>query len=59
MNERPWSEKQWSRCALAIAAKAIRRGRLLSAEEKYENLMRALFDCEADRTAIAQATKRE
>lgn len=44
IEQRPWKDKRWSRCALAIAARAIRRGRHLTEEEKFENLMRAMAD---------------
>lgn len=43
MDESPWKDKLWSRCALAIAARAIRRGRHLSAEEKIVNIMSEVF----------------
>lgn len=38
ITERPWSEKLWARGALAIAARAIRRGRHLTGEERAQNL---------------------
>ncbi len=42
MNEKPWCDQQWARCALAIAASAIQRGRLWSEDEKLENLAKAM-----------------
>lgn len=44
MEEKPWKEKQWARCALAIGARAIKRGRLLTDREKLENLAKAFED---------------
>jgi hypothetical protein len=46
MDEKPWADKVWSRVALAIAARAIRRGRLLTEREKAENLIRAIYEPE-------------
>lgn len=43
MDESPWKDKLWSRCALTTAARAIRRGRHLSAEERLANIMSAVF----------------
>lgn len=42
LKERPWNEKPWARCALSIAARAIRRGRLLTDQEKMLNLAAAM-----------------
>lgn len=39
----PWSEQMWSRGALMIAARAIRRGRHLTDAEKMDNLLKAVF----------------
>lgn len=36
--EKPWCDKPWARMALAIGARAIRRGRLLTEREKTMNL---------------------
>jgi hypothetical protein len=43
LNEVPWKYHMWARGALAIAARAIRRGRNLTDEEKMSNLMKAIF----------------
>lgn len=41
LHETPWKDQQWARCALTIAARAIRRGRHLTASEKMANLATA------------------
>lgn len=38
IHQPPWSEHIWARAALAIAARAIRRGRHLTKSEKLENM---------------------
>jgi hypothetical protein len=43
ISEVPWCQHMWSRAALMIAARAIRRGRHFTPEEKIQNLMRAVF----------------
>lgn len=45
--EKPWCDQPWARMALAIAARAIRRGRHLTEAEKLNNLADAMD--EADR----------
>ena len=40
----PWNEKPWAKMALFIAARAIRRGRNLTAAEKLENLAKSFED---------------
>jgi hypothetical protein len=47
MDQQPWSEIEWARCAIASAARAIRRGRHLTFQEKNENLALA-FEQEGD-----------
>ena len=47
MQEKPYCDQPWARMALAVAARAIRRGRLLTGTEKTENLANA-FDEEGD-----------
>jgi hypothetical protein len=37
LTEAPWKDQMWARGALMIAARAIRRGRHLSASEKLDN----------------------
>jgi hypothetical protein len=37
LSEAPWKDQMWARGALMIAARAIRRGRHLTASEKLEN----------------------
>lgn len=44
IDEKPWSDQLWARCALTIAARTIRRGRLLTNKEKINNLLRATFE---------------
>lgn len=44
LTERPWKDKPWARCALATAARAIRRGRHLTESEKLDNLMAAMAE---------------
>jgi hypothetical protein len=38
----PYRSKPWARVALMVAARAIERGRLLTASEQFENLKTAL-----------------
>lgn len=38
----PWKDQAWARCALMVAARAIRRGRHLTASEQLENLAKSL-----------------
>ena len=40
--EKPWCDQPWARMALAIGARAIRRGRLLTEKEKLLNLADAM-----------------
>lgn len=56
MNERPYKDQPWARIALAAAARAIRRGRLLTAAEQNENLARA-FEEEGDQEIAALIRK--
>ncbi len=44
IKERPFADQQWARLALGVAARAIERGRLLTAGEKLENLRKALAE---------------
>ncbi len=39
----PWNEQMWSRGALMIAARVIRRGRHLTGKERADNLVKAVF----------------
>ena len=39
----PWKDQIWARSALMIAARAIRRGRHLTDQEKLENLLKAIW----------------
>lgn len=48
IDEEPWKSHMWARCALMIAARAIRRGRHLTDEEKLENLWKALQEQKGD-----------
>lgn len=48
MDEKPWKDQLWSRTALAIAARAIRRGRHLTEEERLKNLADAMEDAPGD-----------
>lgn len=57
IHQRPWSEHQWARAALAIAAKAIRRGRHLTETEKLENLADA-FEADDIQGANSPTTSR-
>jgi hypothetical protein len=50
MQETPWRDQQWARCALAAAASAIRRGRLLTEAEKLENLAKAMEEDDVGET---------
>ena len=57
--EKPFCDKPWVRLALMTAAKAIRRGRLLTTAEKNENLALA-FEEKGDKefaTWIRQGEK--
>lgn len=56
MNEAPWRDQMWARCALASAARTIRRGRLLTEAEKLENLAKA---AEEDVSACETAEESE
>jgi hypothetical protein len=40
----PWCDQPWARMALAIGARAIRRGRYLTEVEKMENLAVAMAE---------------
>jgi hypothetical protein len=42
MDRTPWKNQLWARAALATAARAIRRGRLLTDREKRLNLAKAM-----------------
>lgn len=44
IGQRPWNEKPWARCVLAIAGRAVRRGRHLTEAEKAANLMAAMAE---------------
>lgn len=46
LDQKPWKDRLWSRAALAIAARAIRRGRHLTENEKYENLRKVITEME-------------
>lgn len=48
MAEVPWRDKQWARCALAVAARAIRRGRRLTDQEKLNNLANSMEEADAE-----------
>lgn len=48
MDEKPWKDQLWSRTALAIAGRAIRRGRHLTEEERLKNLADAMEDAPGD-----------
>lgn len=47
IHQAPWKDHLWARGALAIAARAIRRCRLLSDREKLENLAASVAEGEA------------
>jgi len=51
--QKPYCDQAWARMALAIAASAIERGRLLTDAEKNENLAKA-FDEEGDHDTAAK-----
>lgn len=42
ISEIPYKDKPWARCALLVAARAIRRGRHLTEQEKLANLIAAI-----------------
>lgn len=42
ITQKPWCDQIWARAALAIAARAIRRGRHLTKAERLENLAMAM-----------------
>jgi hypothetical protein len=44
LTESPWKDQMWSRGALMIAARAIRRGRHLTDAEKIANAFRWIED---------------
>lgn len=44
IQQKPWSEKPWTRCALAVAGRAIRRGRHLTEREKLLNLAASMTE---------------
>jgi|GEM_PF-4765121 len=44
LSESPWKDQMWARGALMIASNTIRRGRHLTTEEKFQNVMRHLDD---------------
>ncbi len=48
MDQKPWKDQLWSRTALAIAARAIRRGRHLTESERLKNLANAMEDAPGD-----------
>lgn len=48
MDEKPWKDQLWSRTALAIAGRAIRRGRHLTEGERLKNLADAMEDAPGD-----------
>jgi hypothetical protein len=52
MDMTPWKDKMDVRCALAIAATAIRRGRHLTDKEKLDNLLRTVFEAKAETAAL-------
>lgn len=57
IHEFPWSEQPYARMALAVAARAIRRGRHLTPAERMENLAKAaeadIADCETSEESEA------
>ena len=42
IEQQPWKDQMWARCALFIAARAVRRGRHLTEREKLLNLADAM-----------------
>ncbi len=52
MDQPPLKDQKWARLALAAAARAIERGRLLTEAEKLENIALA-FDEEGDHEIAA------
>jgi predicted nucleic acid-binding protein len=46
--EKPWCDQPWARMALAIGARAIRRGRLLTDKEKLLNLAASMESEDVD-----------
>jgi hypothetical protein len=42
MDQAPWCDQLWARAALSAASRAIIRGRLLTEQEKAENLAKAM-----------------
>ncbi len=57
IGQQPWSDKAWARCALAIAARAIRRGSHLTEQEKLENLFAALNERDKEDTEITDSER--
>jgi hypothetical protein len=53
MEQKPYKDQPWARMALAIAARAILRGRHLTEAEQDENLAKA-FDEEGDHGIAAR-----
>lgn len=56
IQQKPWKDQMWARAALAIAARAIRRGRRLTEQEKWENLKQAML-CDSIDKMLPKATK--
>lgn len=53
MKQKPWADQPWARCALAVAANAIERGRLLTEREKLLNLADAMEEPDGDGESFA------
>jgi len=50
IDQAPWRDQMWARCALACAGSTIRRGRYLTEAEKLENLAKAMEEPLTDDT---------
>lgn len=48
IHETPWADNASSRTALAIAASNVRRGRPLTEQEKFANLLAAIAEDDPD-----------
>lgn len=57
ITQRPWCNHPWARCALATAARTIRRGRHLTEPEKIENLAASMDDGAPDGIRIANSLR--
>lgn len=53
MDKKPYKDQPWARMALAVASRAILRGRHLTEAEQGENLAKA-FDEEGDHEIAAR-----